>query len=505
MTLQRQLTFSHWLVTLLSLGLLFPLLLWGYSAFQRTPWAASWLLDESDNLAAELSYLLNNKKLPLEPELAQYIVDSYLPPFDYDNEADENNAFLAEDWLLDVNDNALLEALEDLEAWLEFDPEQEVMTFLLDGKGTMLASSFTELGEVRLEPSHFNAKTQRHSLQRKDNFFFAQSPVYAHDGTLQAWLLIRFPAEAVENVVGDIIGNLLLFAGLLIVIAAIFAGLVGSLLAQRFSRRIAKLQQASHALARGDFAVQLEPEGKDEIAQLSHAFLGMAGQLKHQMDELEQLAASNQQLSLEKESLARAEERHHLARELHDAVKQQIFALHLGMGGLLSKKAYDVAETKDTLQEMTDLSHNVLQEMDNIIRELRPASLEDKGLAQALGDYLEHFAENRHLPCHFSHNTPFDLPIAQEQCLYRVAQEALNNVFKHAKAKNAHIHLHYDVNKVSLSVRDDGEGFDANNIQSTGIQGMLERVAAFQGELTITSNRQGTTLRAWLPVENYLA
>lgn len=501
MTLQRQLTLSHWLVTLLSLGLLFPVLLWGYSAFQRTPWAASWLLDESDTLASELSYLLNAKQLPLEPELAQYIVDSYLPPFDYGQEAAENNAFLAEDWLLDENDEEALEALAELEAWLEFDPEHEVMTFLLDAEGNMIASSFVEMA---LEPHHFNASSKRRSLQRHDNFFFAQSPVHANDGTLQAWLLIRFPAETVENVVEDIIGNLLLFAGLLIVIAAILSGLVGNLLARRFSGRIARLQQASHALARGDFAVQLQPQGKDEIAQLSQSFLNMAGQLKAQMEELEQLAASNQQLSLEKESLARAEERHHLARELHDAVKQQIFALHLGMGGLLSKKAYPVPETKDTLQEMSDLSHNVLQEMDNIIRELRPASLEDKGLAQALGDYLEHFTTHRQLPCHFSHNTPLDLPIAQEQCLYRVAQEALNNVFKHAKAKNAYIHLHYDVNKVSLSVRDDGEGFDAENIKSTGIQGMLERVTAFHGQLSINSNQQGTTLHAWLPVETYL-
>ena len=536
MKLQQQLSLSHLLVTLLSVGLLFPLMLLSYGWFSQSRFAAGWILDEAHMVSEMISDYLAYSDLDLSEKTASSLLFSYAIP-----EVVFYKDFLDEDAFKDM---VIL--------------EKDIVPMMLEGFPLELSLDVLDAPQFLLEPSHIasfeilsepsfaitNATgqilatthqysddemsfgnllvTHRQNLIKEQGYIYAKSPIVTrqdeNNDVILGWVILRYPHGVVAGLITDISQDLLIFAVGVSVMALIVSVLAGRYLSRRFGKRITDLQLASTAISQGNFDLRLDTHGQDEISQLAQAFSQMAQRLKRQMTELQELADYNQQLMFEKEGLARAEERHHLARELHDAVKQQIFALHLGMGSLLSRKSLEGAQSKDNLKDLGKLSHEILIEMDHIIRELRPASLEDRGLVAALSDYVEQFEASRGIKSSFEAHDGFELSIAQEQCLYRIAQEALNNVYRHAAAKHVALTLKYSFDEVLLYVADDGDGFDvralrnektgsnANSTASskttgTGIQGMHDRLKAFSGSLHIDSEQgRGTRISARLPI-----
>ncbi len=138
-----------------------------------------------------------------------------------------------------------------------------------------------------------------------------------------------------------------------------------------------------------------------------------------------------------------------------------------------------------------------------LLNELRPAGLDERGLVPALTDYVATFEEREGVTVQWHTPAEVSLPLAQEQALFRVAQEALTNVARHADATRVTVELEATPEAVVLQVADDGKGFDPGSNQSgptMGLQGMRERLAALGGELTVdAAPGRGTRLVASLP------
>lgn len=206
------------------------------------------------------------------------------------------------------------------------------------------------------------------------------------------------------------------------------------------------------------------------------------------------------------EQLAVLEERQRLARELHDSVTQTLYSINLYADAArmaLSNGQPQVAT--ENLKDLRKLTREAMFDMRLLIYELHPPALEKEGLVAALRARLSAVEERAGLPTRISVEGERRLPLAIEEELYRVAQEGLNNVVKHARSQNVFIHLQYDDHAVCLTLKDDGIGFDADMASrdgGIGLRGMQERVHRMGGELSIESAPgRGTRLRAMIPIK----
>jgi signal transduction histidine kinase len=196
------------------------------------------------------------------------------------------------------------------------------------------------------------------------------------------------------------------------------------------------------------------------------------------------------------------DEQRRISRELHDQMGQSLAALLLGLKSVKDSVKDETAV--ESIQRLQEITNRIADEMHSLIRELRPTALDDLGLHTALANYLEEWSQRSNLAIDFHSNGFLDERLGSqlESTIYRIVQEAVNNVIKHAKAKNISIILEKRGNRVLLIVEDDGIGFDAEGLLKTpaknrrfGLLGMQERVALVGGSLSIESTPGvGTTV-----------
>jgi nitrate/nitrite-specific signal transduction histidine kinase len=191
------------------------------------------------------------------------------------------------------------------------------------------------------------------------------------------------------------------------------------------------------------------------------------------------------------QELSVLEERNRLARELHDALTQSLFGLRLRL------EAGDVAGAGSILEE-------VFAELRSLIQQLRPPALELDGLVATLAKHLEVVGRTHGLDVRLDASSLGELPPDVAHALFRIAQEAVTNVVRHARATEATVRVAREDAGVVLSVTDDGVGFDpdgrAVSARRLGLVSMRERAAELGGTLDITSSPgSGTTVRAEVP------
>lgn len=205
---------------------------------------------------------------------------------------------------------------------------------------------------------------------------------------------------------------------------------------------------------------------------------------------------------------AQENEQRRISRELHDQMGQSLAALLLGLKALRNSLRDESAT--QAVQRLQDITNRIAEEMHSLIRELRPTALDDLGLETALANYLEEWAERSDIAIDFHCNGLLEQRLANqlESTIYRIVQEAVNNVVKHASARNVSIILEKRGNRVLVIVEDDGVGFDAEALLKTparnrgfGLLGMQERVALVGGSLSIESTPgTGTTVLVHIPI-----
>ena len=261
--------------------------------------------------------------------------------------------------------------------------------------------------------------------------------------------------------------------------------LFGWLVTRGLRKRLVNLSAASQAWSKGDFSVSPRDPSGDEIGELTRNLTGMAEQLQN-------LIHTN-------DELARMEERNRLARDLHDTVKQQTYAARMQLTAAKNLLGSDPTAAVGHLDTALQLNRETQQELKLIIDELRPAALQGKGLAQAVKEYAERWQEHTGIKVETVISGERSLPLEVEQVLYRVLQEALSNIARHAEADRVGIRLNAVSEKVTLVIADNGRGFDVNEVSSSsyGLSGMTTRLSEIGGALHVDSTLSaGTTLTA---------
>jgi signal transduction histidine kinase len=210
----------------------------------------------------------------------------------------------------------------------------------------------------------------------------------------------------------------------------------------------------------------------------------------------EQLLAELQSAQRQLHDLAVAEERNRLARDLHDSVKQQIFATTMQLGAarvLLQRNPHPV---QAHVVEAEQLAQQAGAELSLLIHELRPVALGDKGLAAALHAYSTDWSRQTGIAAAVEARGEHPLPPATEHALLRVVQEALANVARHSHATTVTIDLTYADDAVTLLMTDNGQGFDSTTAsKGVGLNSMRERVEALGGRVQVVSQPDaGTTI-----------
>jgi PAS domain S-box-containing protein len=217
------------------------------------------------------------------------------------------------------------------------------------------------------------------------------------------------------------------------------------------------------------------------------------------------IAIENARLFEAGQQLAVSEERNRLARELHDSVTQELFSMTMIAGALPALIEKKPESARERVQRLNELARGALAEMRALLFALRPAALAEEGLVAAITKHAAAVESREGITVHEEITGDGRLPHACEEALYRVFQEAVNNVIKHARAQNIWVNLAIGAEETSLTVRDDGIGLAAGvqggTFQTMGLASMRERVEALGGSFTIESAPgDGTMVHATIPV-----
>ena len=267
------------------------------------------------------------------------------------------------------------------------------------------------------------------------------------------------------------------------------------------SRRVAEDELRESEAGLRDLADTLERRVNERTAALADTNRALLNEIR------EREAAESERNILIRMLVATEEhERGRLSRELHDRVGQQLTGLLLGLRVLERDEQSNERATR--IRGLADLASTLSRDLHSVAVQLRPPALDNLGLERALRSHLEEWSERSGVASRFVTNE-FDeaaLSGEVEAALYRIIQEVLTNVSKHARATQVTVALEGDVNTIHARVEDDGIGFDpaqqpASGRRSIGLSGVRDRLALLGGRLEVRSAPgEGTTVTVHVPV-----
>lgn len=266
----------------------------------------------------------------------------------------------------------------------------------------------------------------------------------------------------------------------------------------------------SLALSRCEAKMPLEPVSVAEFKLMA----GIAQQLGLSLENARLYQEAQERESMLAELLhkvvgAQEAERQRIARELHDATGQSLTAISLGLRGVETRLANDSSGLIEQIRELKSFGVNAIGELRQIIADLRPSHLDDLGLVAALQWYVQEFENRRSIPTTFIvEGQRTRLPNGYEIVLFRIVQEALTNIAKHAQATQAGVKLEFFPAQITTTITDNGRGFDPKAIiynqrphTGWGLLGIQERALLLGGQCEfISQSGQGTCIRVKIPL-----
>jgi NarL family two-component system sensor histidine kinase LiaS len=278
---------------------------------------------------------------------------------------------------------------------------------------------------------------------------------------------------------------------------------VAYMLGLRTQRKLDQVQLALKQAAAGNLGVRLpEPEG-DAFAGIHRDFNRLLGQLEGRLKLLQELGEKDVLEGASAVEAAVLEERRRLARDLHDTVSQQLFALHMSASSLPALLERNREEAGRVMRQLIDMSAAAQRQMRGLIAQLRPLELQGRTLSDALDRWFPDYCRQNGLQGTLDIQLSRRLPEAIEHQLFLIVQEAMANVVKHADARTVRLFLGETGRQAVLTVEDDGAGFQADRIRvgSHGLSTMRERARKLGGDAEIvTKPGSGTRVRVTFPL-----
>ena len=289
--------------------------------------------------------------------------------------------------------------------------------------------------------------------------------------------------------------SILLLSTLISIVFFVFVFIIS----KRITRPINQLKEAALKVGKGQYDIDIPVRSNDEIGSLTRAFNSMSVQIKEKTRELQSERTGRLRSVIDAEE----KERQRLSREIHDGIGQSLIAHKLRLESLLYMND---SEIKDQIRVLKDQFNVTIDEIRRISNNLMPSVLEVFGITVALKNLCEETEEHGFLEILFQTTGELEeINTKIKTYLYRIAQEALNNILKHSGAKEVTFTLSRSKDIITFILRDDGKGFDVEDAayeKGNGLHNMRERVALMQGTIHILSSPgEGTTLIINVPVQ----
>ncbi len=295
----------------------------------------------------------------------------------------------------------------------------------------------------------------------------------------------KFPTQAdvPSSILNITASSLLIFLVSIVTLGTIFGILFAHGLAKRFQR----VSSTIDAWSEGNFATFIDDTAGDEISKFTQQLNNMAKQLRNLLRRRQEMAVS--------------EERNRLARDLHDSAKQQALAASFQLGTALTLYESDPKTAKKHLVEADTLVDSVRNELTNLVQKLRPQPQDGKDFSETLRDYVVDWSHRSAITVDIDIEGDSALSVETREALFRITQEALANIARHSSARHADLSLEYGNDKVKMTIKDNGHGFDpAVRHRGLGLSSMRERAEVLGGSFSIKSSAEkGTRIVVTLP------
>ncbi len=303
----------------------------------------------------------------------------------------------------------------------------------------------------------------------------AAYPLLGPYGHIEGALVAQTTSTSQPSLLLKDLFTALLFTIPVAFLATIIGSIFGFFTARGFSRRFKHLSVTVDQWGQGNFAISTKDTSGDELGQL----------VRH----LNRMAQQFQTLLHARQQLATLEERHRLARDLHDSVKQEVFTISMLVNSAKGMLPSDIERAQTCLDETDAFVQQVQQELTSLVHALYPVALKQQGLVAAVRDFVSQWSRQGGIAAHIEVQGEEVLSVREEEILYRIVQEALANVARHSHATLVEISLTREQDTFVLKIDDNGQGFDLETEQGKGIGllSMQERMHSLGGTLLIDS------------------
>jgi NarL family two-component system sensor histidine kinase LiaS len=283
---------------------------------------------------------------------------------------------------------------------------------------------------------------------------------------------------------------------------------IGYYASRRFVRQVDALHIGLIQMSRGNLSQRLPVSGRDPFDPVFRDFNRMAESMEQRIGWLQKLGEENVMLQAASNEAAVIEERRRLARDLHDTVSQQLFALHMTASALPQLIERDPQQASRLIEQLIVVSQHAQRQMRGLIAQLRPIELEGRTLQQALDRWFPDYCRQNQLQGTLDlelgegEASPQNMPEAIEHQMFLLIQEGMANVVKHSEATRVTLSLRDTGRQYSLQIEDNGAGFDPSAVKagSYGLATMKERAEKLGGSFEISSRPgMGVSLKVRIP------
>jgi NarL family two-component system sensor histidine kinase LiaS len=284
--------------------------------------------------------------------------------------------------------------------------------------------------------------------------------------------------------------------------SCVLGAAIGYAIGHYMKRRMYEISSVLLDIERGNYRSSLSFSEQDELGEIGNRVVSLGKRMEEQAGLFQKLTNERADWNEEMRQEAISQERHRLARELHDSVSQQLFAMSMMMSAINEKPGEWTEVKQKQLELVEQMIVNAQSEMRALLLHLRPVQLEGKKLIDGIEELLTELSRKQQIKIEWLVE-PIELEKGVEDHLFRIIQEAISNTLRHSKAKRMELRLRNIQQYAILKILDDGIGFDVNQRKagSYGLPSIQERVQEIGGTFKIISfPNKGTQLEVKVPI-----